>query len=80
MQDKLKVVPRNWVDSVLLDGGKVRDVIESLNRSSSKVVMIKSRDGKFVGLITDGDLRRSLLLGDTLDDDFASLINKSMWL
>lgn len=77
MQDKLKVVPRNWVDSVLLDGGKVRDVIESLNRSSSKVVMIKSRDGKFVGLITDGDLRRSILLGNAIDDDFTSLINKN---
>jgi dTDP-glucose pyrophosphorylase len=77
VQDELKVVHRNWVDSVLLDGGKVKDVIESLNRSSSKVVMIKSRDGKFVGLITDGDLRRSLLLGNSLDDDFTSLINKN---
>lgn len=76
MEDELKVLPKNWVDCVLLEGGKVRDVIESLNRSSSKVAMIKSRDGKFVGLITDGDVRRSLLSGNALDDDFASLINK----
>ena len=77
MGDEPKLVQKKWVNSVLLEGGKVRDVIECLNRSSSKVVMIQNRDGKFVGLITDGDLRRSLLSGNVLDDDFASLVNKN---
>ena len=70
-------IEKNWKDSTLLDGGKIKDVIKSLNTSSSQVVVIKDIKNKFIGIITDGDLRRSLIEGNTLEDSFSSLINKN---
>lgn len=60
MKKQIKDTSRNWTDSVLEEGGKIKDVIESLNLSSSQVALVVGKNKKFIGIITDGDLRRML--------------------
>ena len=77
MKKQIKDTSRNWTDSVLEEGGKIKDVIESLNLSSSQVALVVGKNKKFIGIITDGDLRRSLINGNTIEDDFSLLVNKN---
>lgn len=46
----------------------VRDALEVIDRSGTRVCLLVDDDGRLAGLLTDGDLRRALLKGTTLDD------------
>jgi CBS-domain-containing membrane protein len=61
MKKKLNESLRNWRSSTIQNEGKIKDVIQSLNDSSSQVVLIEDKNMNFIGIITDGDLRRALL-------------------
>jgi len=53
---------------VISEGGTLRDALASLDRSSSKVVVVVDASDHVIGLLTDGDLRRALLAGAALSD------------
>jgi dTDP-glucose pyrophosphorylase len=46
----------------------LRDVATVIDRLASSMCMLTDDDGRLVGLLTDGDLRRALLRGATLED------------
>lgn len=48
-------------------GATIRDGMEALNRSGLEVALVCEEDGRLVGVITDGDIRRALLRGDTME-------------
>jgi len=49
-------------------GATLRDVARVIDRLASSLCMLTDDDGRLAGLITDGDLRRAMLAGATLDD------------
>lgn len=52
----------------------IRQAMELINRSSMQIVLVADREGKLLGTVTDGDIRRGLLEGLGLD----SVIEKIM--
>ena len=46
----------------------LRDVAMVIDRLASSMCMLTDEDGRLFGLLTDGDLRRAMLGGATLDD------------
>lgn len=58
-----------------LNKAKIKDVIKSINLSGIGFVIIY-KDQKFFGIITDGDLRRSLANGIELNDYIEKIVNK----
>lgn len=50
-------------------GANLRQVIEVVDRSASAVALLVDDQRRLVGLLTDGDIRRALLAGATLEDD-----------
>ncbi len=75
MKDKVVSTLDEWEKSLVEEGGKIKDVIQSLNSSSSQIVIVISKKQKFIGIITDGDIRRGFLEGKNIEDQFDSLIN-----
>ena len=65
-----------WKRSIITDDLKIKDAISNLNETSLKIVIIVDKNGKFKGTITDGDIRRSLLQGNSLDMSISKTINK----
>lgn len=47
--------------------GTVRDALRAIDRTGMGVALLVDDNGKFIGLVTDGDLRRALLAGHGLD-------------
>ncbi len=54
----------------------IEDAINCLNKSSLKIVLVTGINQKFVGTISDGDIRRGLLKGVNISDKINSIINK----
>jgi len=53
---------------ILTEDSKIIDVIANLNKTGYLICLIADVNNKLLGTITDGDIRRGLLAGKTLDD------------
>lgn len=51
--------------------------MRSLDRSSVQIVLVTDGDRRLVGTVTDGDLRRALLSGATLDSKLLPFVNQT---
>ena len=66
----------NWKKCVMPAAGTIGDVIFNLTNSTKKIALIVSSDGKLLGTITDGDVRRGLLSGSQIDSNLESVVNR----
>lgn len=57
----------------ILPGSTVREAMRVIDRTSMGVALVTSADGRFKGLVTDGDLRRALLNGQGLDSPLSNV-------
>jgi dTDP-glucose pyrophosphorylase len=65
------------LDAALLvaPSASVREALEAITKNSRQAVMVVADDGRLVGLVTDGDIRRGFLRGVTIDGRIADLMN-----
>ena len=49
------------------DQGSIRDAVEAIDRGVLQIVLVLDSNGVLKGTITDGDVRRGLLRGMSLD-------------
>lgn len=56
---------------------KIKDVINSLSKSSMQICLVTTNTNYLVGVLTDGDIRRGLLQGMDINSNINSLIKKS---
>lgn len=66
---------KDWRKALLPAASSLQQAIACLNESSSQIVMVVSADGVLKGTLTDGDIRRGLLRGLSLDSSIDSLVN-----
>ena len=67
----------SWKDSVLSDKTSIRDAIALLENSKFGTLFVVNDDSQLLGTITDGDIRRSILKGNGLQDNILSTVNTS---
>jgi len=59
----------------------IKDLIKILNKTGFKIILVKDKKGKFLGTISDGDIRRGFIKGLDLNDSCKTIINlKSKYL
>ncbi len=56
--------------------GTVRDAMAALDRGATQIALAVDVDGRLVGVVTDGDLRRALLAGSLLEDALDPLLTR----
>lgn len=66
----------SWEKCVMSSGGTIGDVISNLTYSTKKIVLIVSDEGKLLGTITDGDVRRGLLSGCDIQSNLEAVVNR----
>lgn len=64
----------DWKKLCLAEGSNIFQAMKSLDESGAKLTVIISADGKLLGTLSDGDIRRALLHGLTVSD----LVTKAM--
>jgi dTDP-glucose pyrophosphorylase len=70
-------MPDDFTRSTILETSTLREAMEAINAGGlSGVIMVNDREGKLVGLMTDGDIRRMLLSGAGMDSPIMQGINR----
>ena len=64
-----------WREALLPKGSSFKDAISCLNRSSMQMAIVVNEEGRIVGTLTDGDIRRGLLRGLDLTSPVAGIIH-----
>lgn len=67
---------QNWHSLLVPSSSELRNALEVLNQVGSNFVLVVDDANKLLGTLTDGDVRRSLLNGETLGDPVAQSMNK----
>ena len=70
-----KRLNNKWKKTLLSQNSSIRQAIRSLEKSSMQIVLVVNPRGILIGTITDGDIRRGLLSGLTINDSIKKLIN-----
>lgn len=64
---------------IIKSGSNILDALKALNEIRTKYLdlFVEDQDGKVLGVVTDGDLRRGLITGAQLTDDIDSVMNRN---
>jgi perosamine synthetase len=54
---------------------RIKDALQALDATGSGIVLLMAEDGVLEGIVTDGDIRRAMLRGATLEDQCSSYMN-----
>ena len=65
------------IDEIKINqNASIKEALEVIDKGAIKVAVVLSDDGLLLGMLNDGDIRRALLKGMSLDDSIAGIINK----
>jgi len=64
-----------WSHITLPPQTTIREALLNLDRSSMQIVLVADPQGRLLGTVTDGDVRRALLRGATLDSRVEQAMN-----
>jgi dTDP-glucose pyrophosphorylase len=66
----------NWREAVLRLRASTRDAIQNLSRTGLQIVLVLDDDDRLLGVLTDGDIRKALLAGQSLDSMIDVVMNR----
>ncbi len=69
-------VPHDWRAAVVSSEVTLHQVVKNLNETGLQIALVTDQDGIFIGTITDGDIRRSLLRGHELGGNIGPVVNR----
>jgi len=67
---------QNFVEIVVSESAPLRTAMEVLDRGALEIVLVVSPDGTLLGTLTDGDIRRAILSGASLEDTASNFMRR----
>ncbi len=67
----------NWEDNCISDSATLLETLNRLDAVWNKILFVVSKDGRLMGSVTDGDVRRAILRGTALDACVADFAYKN---
>ena len=65
------------IDEIKINqNASIKEALEVIDKGAIKVAVVLSDDGLLLGMLNDGDIRRALLKGMSLDDSITGITNK----
>jgi dTDP-glucose pyrophosphorylase len=64
-----------WRKAVLPPTATIGEAIRNLNDAGCRIILVLAQEGALVGTISDGDIRRGLLKGFSLDSPIANIVH-----
>ena len=62
---------------ILTLGASLHAVIEAMTRSARQIALVVDLDGRLAGVVTDGDVRRAMLRGASLEAKVDEVVNRT---
>ncbi|WP_061320783.1 nucleotidyltransferase family protein [Clostridium botulinum] len=68
----------NNIDKILVYSNySIKDSLQILDKGAKGIVIVVDKDKKLIGTVTDGDIRRAILKGISLNECIVNIMNKS---
>lgn len=64
-----------WKNSLVPPDLRIHKVIEVIDKNSQQIAIVTDNEGKLLGTVTDGDIRRGILKGIPLDSPVSNIMN-----
>ncbi|MDD5298992.1 MAG: nucleotidyltransferase family protein [Gallionella sp.] len=64
-----------WKEVSVLPVTSIREAIRILDESAKQIVLVVNENNRLLGTVTDGDIRRSILKGMSLDEPIQEIMN-----
>lgn len=65
-----------WQKAILPVNSTLEDIVNNMNNSSFKIVLIVNKNNQLVGTVSDGDIRRGLLKGLDLHSSIEQIVHR----
>lgn len=65
----------DWRNALVFPGASIRETIARIDAGSMHIALVVDKNGRLLGTITDGDVRRAILKGVSLDDCAENAMN-----
>lgn len=65
----------DWKRTLLSQTGLIKDAIEILSETSMRIVLVTDSSLRLLGTVTDGDIRRALLRGLSIESPISEVVN-----
>ncbi len=66
---------KQWKKAIVLPTASVRDTIRTIEQGAIQIAFVVDQDQHLLGTVTDGDIRRAILRGVSLDDAAKKVMN-----
>ncbi|WP_413501278.1 nucleotidyltransferase family protein [Psychrobacter maritimus] len=67
----------DWTDVILTSKSSIRDAMRILDETALRIATVCDDDNKLLGTLTDGDIRRGLLLACNMTDSVSYVMNQN---
>ncbi len=67
----------NWKDAIVAVDANIRDAMAAIDKASIQMCLILNTDQTLIGAVTDGDIRRAILSGASLDTPAVQIMSKA---
>ncbi len=67
----------NWKDALVAVDANIRDAMAAIDKASIQMCLILNDDQTLIGAVTDGDIRRAILRGASLDTPAVQIVSKA---
>ena len=64
---------------VIAQSASIRDAMQAIDSNGREIVLVHDQSDRIVGLISDGDIRRGLLSGQTLEMSVANVMTRDFF-
>jgi dTDP-glucose pyrophosphorylase len=65
-----------WRDTIITADATILSAVQCLDRTGAQICLVCDAEGRLVGTVTDGDVRRGLLKGVSLEASVAGIMNR----
>jgi len=69
----------NFINYIINENFSLNQTLKKLERNKKKYLFVVNKDNRFLGSITDGDIRRSILTGKKLSSLIKDIYNKKAY-
>ena len=65
----------NWRETLVSPDARIKDAVAVVDAVGLQIALVVNLEGRLLGTVTDGDIRRAILRGTSLEDPVASIMN-----
>ena len=68
---------KNNIKNIIKNNKTIKQALKTLDSTAEKIILVVNENADFLGTLTDGDIRRALLKGASLETSIKTIFNKS---